>query len=325
MSVTDLDRQHLVRACELARSVRKPPKKLGLRVEPVWAALLASGEKVLGSAAYAPGSAQDAIAPLLGLQGSTLYLTLEPKAGFDRLPPVTETIRRLGVKRVVLGMLDPAGRFRGEGKQTLERLGVEVVVADGEEARLAQQILDDYTKWLRGVAVLRARVELATGADGSVEMKVAEGAQGSPADAVLCSAGRAVKVEGPWLVVLDPEGWERPAGKKILYQPESAPLVPGTRRLSFRGGQPDLGALLRDLASLGILSVELCGDADLFRQALAAGLIDSVQASFPNAAEGAWAVSHISKVRLAGDTLELRLGDARLQGARNLEGRVELC
>jgi hypothetical protein len=280
---------------------------------------------VLGSAAYAPGDAQDAIAPLLGLQGETLYLTLEPKAGFDRLPPVTETIRRLGVKRVVLGMLDPSHRYRGEGKQTLERLGVEVVVADGEEARLAQQILDDYTKWLRGVAVLRARVELETLADGNVEMKVAEEAKGSQADAVLCSSGHAVEAENSWLVVLDPEGWERPAAKKILYQSEEAPLVPGTRRLSYRDGQPDLGALLRDLATLGILSVELCRDVNLFRQALGAGLIDSVQASFPNAAESAWAVSHISKVRLAGDTLELRLGDARLQGERNLEGRLELC
>jgi pyrimidine deaminase RibD-like protein len=322
--LNDFDRPHLTRAAELARSVRKPPRKLGLRVEPVWAAVLATGEREIASAAYRPGDTQDAIQPLLGQaeEGSTLYLTLEPKAGFDRLPPVTETIRRLGVKRVVLGTLDPSHRYRGEGQLTLERMGIEVVIADGEEARLAQQILDDYSKWLRGVAVLSARVELKAVPDSLAQLKVADSAEVSRADAVLCTAGKTVNAGDSWLVVLDPQGWERPSEKKILYQSAEGLMVAGARKLPFRDGMPDLGALLRDLAALGIMSVELCGDTQLFRQALSAGLVDSVLAQFPG--DSSWVISQVDRVRLADEDLELRLGDARLLDKQSLEARVAL-
>lgn len=320
----DFDRSHLTRAAELARSVRKPPRKLGLRVEPVWAAVLATGEREIASAAYRSGDAQDAVVPLLGKaeEGSILYLTLEPKAGFDRLPPVTETIRRLGVKRVVLGTLDPSHRYRGEGQLTMERMGIEVVIADGEEARLAQQILDDYSKWLRGVAVLSARVELKALPDGLAQLKVADAAEVSRADAVLCTAGKTVSAGDSWLVVLDPQGWERASEKKILYQAEEGLMVAGARKLPFRDGVPDLGALLRDLAALGIMSVELCGDSQLFRQALSAGLVDSVLAQFPG--DSSWVISQVDRVRLADEDVELRLGDARLLDKQSLEARVEL-
>lgn len=322
--LSDSDRKHLARAVGLARSVRKPPSKLGLRVEPVWAAVLAVGESEIASAAYRPGDSQDAVMPLLGKaeEGSTLFLTLEPKAGFDRLPPATESVRRLGVKRVVVGTLDPSHRYRGEGQRTLERMGIEVVIADGEEGRIAQQLVDDYSKWLRGLAVLSARVELEAAPDSVARLRVADAADVSRADAVLCTSGKAVSSGDSWLVVLDPEGWERPAAKKILYQSEEALMVAGARKLQFRDGVPDLGALLRDLAALGIVSVELCGDNRLFRQALAAGLVDSVLAQFPG--DSAWVISQVSRVRLADEDLELRLGDARLLDKQSLEARVEL-
>jgi len=282
------------------------------------------GERELGSAAYRSGDVQDAVVPLLGKaeEGSTLYLTLEPKAGFDRLPPVTETIRRLGVKRVVLGTLDPSHRYRGEGQLTMERMGIEVVIADGEEARLAQQILDDYSKWLRGVAVLSARVELQAVPDSLAQLRVADTAEISRADAILCAAGKTVNAGESWLVVLDPQGWERPAEKKILYQSEDGLMVAGARKLPFRDGMPDLGALLRDLAALGVMSVELRGDAALFRQALSAGLVDSVLAQVPG--DSSWVISQVDRVRLADEDVELRLGDARLLDKQNLEARVEL-
>src|SRR5690606_34836748 len=113
-------------------------------------------------------------------------------------------------------------------------------------------------------------------------LNVAESVDESRADAVLCTAGNSVKAGDSWLVVLDPEGWDRPAEKKILYQSEDGLMVAGARKLPFRDGEPDLGALLRDLAALGIMSVELYRDTALFRQALAAGLLDSVLAKFPN-------------------------------------------
>jgi pyrimidine deaminase RibD-like protein len=331
----DTDRPFLIRACELARAARRPPKKLGGRVEPVWAAVLA-GETEIASAAFAPGDAEDAVKRLrqksLGSE-VTLYVTLEPKAGFDRLPPVTESVRLLGVKRVVVGTLDPAQRYRGEGSLTLERMGIEVVLADGEEARLAQHLLEDYSRWLsRGLSVLRARVQLhSLPGGGDLNLSVGEEARlpVNRSDAVLCLAGKKVAPGDSWLVVLDPEGWERPGEKTILYQSEDSAMVPGARKLEFRGGVPDLGALLRDLGSLGILSVELSGDAGLFRQALGSGLIESVLAQFTESSDSLRALSLAGRVQMTdgGDLVELRLGGARLvdEQKRCLEANVELC
>lgn len=340
----EFDRPFLQRAYSLAREAKRPPAKLGQRPEPVWAAVVATPTQEMASAVFVPGDSMDAVKRLLekyrpvdhSQDEVTLYLTLEPKAGFDRLPPVTESVRLVGVKRVVVGTLDPAQRVRGEGSRTLERMGVEVILADGEEARQCQQLLEDYAKWqAKGISVLRARVELRGLPDSSegYDLKLTDASVDAPrADAILCRAGQRPVVAGgadqPWVVLLDRQGWERPSDRTVLYQGEEAAHVPGARRLAFDGDQPNLGALLRDLGSLGIVSVELCSDADLFRLALRSGLLDSVLARFPDSGDSGRALSHMSRVRLAdgGEPVELRLDGARLldEQRRCLEARVEL-
>jgi len=335
LDFTDQDRLLLRRACELAAGVRRPPKKLGSRVEPVWAAILGQDGKEVASATFCSGDTEDAVKQLLfGAvpEGCDLILTLEPTAGFARLPPVTESIRQLGVKRVVIGSLDPAQRLQGEGVATLQRMGIDVVLANGEEARLAQQLIDDYRLWLsRGLAVLRARVSLQAFSAETVDLSLESEGEftGGEADAVLCVAGETVNTGDSWKVVLDPMGWERPSDRKILYQSEESHMVPGARKLNFRDGAPDLGALLRDLATLGILSVDLCGDAGLFRQALSSGLVAGVRARFMDSSEGLRMLSRVDRVRLleGGDPVEIKLDGARLtdKQSRHLEARVELC
>lgn len=333
------DRGFLLRSCELVEGAKRPPLKLGLRPEPTWSALLASEDRELASAVFSPGDSTDAVARLmqsfessaLDLSGATLFLTLEPKASFDRLPPFTESIRRLGVKRVVIGTLDPALRYRGEGSRTLERMGVDVVLADGEEARRCQHLLEDYAKWLqRGLAVLRARVELSSVPGGEIDVKFSE--ESHPylqADAVICRPGGKVPSGDAWKVVLDQEGWARPQEKTIIYQTRGALQATGAREIPMRDGSPDLGAILRDLASLGLLSVELCSDTELFRLAIRSGLLDSVVAHFPETGDTLRVLSRAQRVRLSqgNDSLELRLDSARLLDGHNsfLEARVELC
>jgi len=206
-----------------------------------------------------------------------------------------------------------------------------VVLADGEEARCCQDLLDDYAKWLsRGLAVLRAQVELSSEPDGTFGLGFGAGLTPVRADAVICRAGGARQEGGAWRVVIDPEGWERPAERAIVYQ--TAPQAPGTglRRLPLRDGQPDLGALLRDLGSLGVLSVELSGDPDLFRLALRSGLIDSVKARFAEEGDSPLrSLSQVGRVRLSqgGSPLDIRLNGTRLVsgGSPYLEASVELC
>lgn len=59
-------------------------------------------------------------------KGATLYVNLEPCSHQGRTPPCTKSIIKAGIKKVVVGMLDPNPLVRG--KEELEEAGVQVEV-----------------------------------------------------------------------------------------------------------------------------------------------------------------------------------------------------
>jgi diaminohydroxyphosphoribosylaminopyrimidine deaminase/5-amino-6-(5-phosphoribosylamino)uracil reductase len=65
-------------------------------------------------------------------KGATLYVTLEPCCTQGRTPPCTEAIIDTGIKRVVVGAMDPNPKHRGKGFRILQRAGIKVVIPDGE-------------------------------------------------------------------------------------------------------------------------------------------------------------------------------------------------
>lgn len=76
-------------------------------------------------------------------QGATLYVTLEPCCHYGRTPPCTNAILERGVRRVVVGMLDPNPKVGGKGLEQLRAAGVQVEQlspAVPEQARLIQQL-----------------------------------------------------------------------------------------------------------------------------------------------------------------------------------------
>ena len=60
------------------------------------------------------------------LQGATLYLTLEPCCHRGRTPPCIDAIVSSGIKRVVIGTIDPDSNIRGKGVELLKNGGLEV-------------------------------------------------------------------------------------------------------------------------------------------------------------------------------------------------------
>ena len=60
-------------------------------------------------------------------RGATLFVTLEPCCTHGRTPPCTDAIIAAGIKRVVVGAMDPNPQHAGKGFKLLRRAGIEVV------------------------------------------------------------------------------------------------------------------------------------------------------------------------------------------------------
>ena len=75
--------------------------------------------------------------------GATLYVTLEPCNHFGKTPPCTRAIVEAGVKRVVVGMMDPNPHVEGGGCDYLAGCGIEIAtgVLERECSALNEQFI----------------------------------------------------------------------------------------------------------------------------------------------------------------------------------------
>lgn len=67
-------------------------------------------------------------------KGATLYVNLEPCCHFGRTPPCSEEIIKAGIRRVVVGMVDPNPVVDGAGIERLKKTGIEVTCGVLKEA-----------------------------------------------------------------------------------------------------------------------------------------------------------------------------------------------
>lgn len=81
-----------------------------------------------------------------GLEGATLYVTLEPCAPFEgkRTPPCVDRVIERGIGKVMIALEDPDPRVRGRGIARLREAGIDVEIGDGADA--VAQSLRPYLK-----------------------------------------------------------------------------------------------------------------------------------------------------------------------------------
>lgn len=94
--------------------------------------------------------------------GGTLYVTLEPCSHLKkRTPPCVPLVITSGVRRVVVGMVDPNPQVSGRGIAQLKRAGIQVAVGCLEAE--AQQLNEAYVHWVqtgRPFTILKAGMTL---------------------------------------------------------------------------------------------------------------------------------------------------------------------
>ncbi len=79
--------------------------------------------------------------------GATLYVTLEPCCHYGKTSPCTEAILQSGIKKVVVGSIDPNEKMSGKGIEQLKANGVLVVTrVCREECEALNQVFFHYIK-----------------------------------------------------------------------------------------------------------------------------------------------------------------------------------
>lgn len=126
------DELYMRRCLQLAECGRENAKP-----NPMVGAVIVYGDRIIGEGyhvrcgeghaevnAFASVSPEDE--PLLS--ESTIYVSLEPCSHYGKTPPCCDLIISKGVRRVVVGCVDPFAKVQGRGIERIRNAGIEVTV-----------------------------------------------------------------------------------------------------------------------------------------------------------------------------------------------------
>ena len=92
---------------------------------------------------------------------ATLYVTLEPCCHHGKTPPCTDIIIEKGIKKVVVGLLDPNPIVSGKGISILQDAGVEVVTGvEVDKIKELNKVFLKYIKTKRPYVLLKTAMTL---------------------------------------------------------------------------------------------------------------------------------------------------------------------
>ncbi len=313
--LTARDEEMMRRAIQLAR------QNLGrTSPNPSVGCVIADDSGIVAEAVTAPGGRPHAETLALAAAGSrargaTVYLTLEPCAHHGKTPPCADALVKAGVKRVVVGCIDPYPPVRGRGLRRLRQAGVEVVVGGLEDEckRVNEGFITRVTKGrpfilLKLAMTLDGKIASCTGDSrwvSSPKSRELVHQWRNEYDAVMVGTNTVLhddprltcRIPGgrdPLRVILDTNLRTSPQAR-VFTQPSKASTLLvtskrnrdlarrryGSARVEIIGaptrrGQIALGPLMKLLAERGICKLLIEGGAHLAGSALAEGIVDRV-------------------------------------------------
>jgi diaminohydroxyphosphoribosylaminopyrimidine deaminase/5-amino-6-(5-phosphoribosylamino)uracil reductase len=289
---------------------------------PLVGAVIVKEERIIGEGYhYQYGGDHAEVIALRNAQeeakGATIYITMEPCCSYERkVPSCLGALVRSGIKRIVLGTLDPHPAVNGRGVQLLGRSGIETRtgVLD-EDCRRLNQVYFKYIRTgipfvtLKFAQTLDGRIATVTGSSqwisSSASLKLAHKLR-SIHDAILVGIGtllkdnpnltvRLIKGRSPIRVIADSR-LRIPLNSKVLQEQHVAHTIvattPGASEkkkvsLSNMGievmevaaddqGRVDLENLLFKMGTRGISSVLVEGGSQIVTSMLSKGLADKI-------------------------------------------------
>jgi diaminohydroxyphosphoribosylaminopyrimidine deaminase/5-amino-6-(5-phosphoribosylamino)uracil reductase len=245
-------------------------------------------------------------------RGATLVTTLEPCCFQGRTPPCTEAIKEAGIKKVVIGLIDPNPLVSGRGMRTVHESGIEVF-SGVMNKRVARQN-EIYIKYIT-TRLPFVLLKVAMSVNGMITSPEAPKITGEEShlevhrlrdqyDAIMVGIGTVLS-DNPLLtsripgrtaehlarIIVDSRG-RLPLDARVVSD-KSAPTVVATTEkaplehinalhekgvevlvVASSGGKVDLVNLMEELGKREITSVLLEGGAKLFTAALESGIVD---------------------------------------------------
>ena len=133
------DEKFMQRCIQLAKNGRqnaKPNPMVGAVIVSADGRIIGEGYHVRCGEGHAEVNAFADVSPEDEplLREATLYVSLEPCSHYGKTPPCADLIIKKGVRRVVVGSIDPFAEVQGRGIRKLREAGIEVEVGVLEDA-----------------------------------------------------------------------------------------------------------------------------------------------------------------------------------------------
>jgi diaminohydroxyphosphoribosylaminopyrimidine deaminase / 5-amino-6-(5-phosphoribosylamino)uracil reductase len=317
MAIDELDRSCMRRALALAEcsfGLTEPNPRVGCVIGKDDGTVLGEGATQQAGGPHAEVMAlRAAAADGYDVRGATAWVTLEPCAHHGRTPPCCDALLAAGLRRIVIGALDPFPQVNGAGVLRLRAGGVQVELIDRDEFQACRDInvgffsrVERRRPWIRlkVAASMDGRTALP---DGRSQWITGEAARRDGhawrrrASAVLSGIGTVLRDDPrldvrlvetpsqPWRIVLDSH-WRTPVNARLLAPPGRV-LIVGTatpnenaRALQAAGAElmrlpvgpsgVDLAALWSALADRGVNELHVEAGASLNGSLVAGGWVD---------------------------------------------------